>query len=177
MGASSSPSALPGLAILEQTPIIIEKMLSAATGDQLHWKPSKDRWSIGEVLAHLADVEAAVFRPRIQRMLDEKDPLFENYDQEAASAAGKYSSGEARERLKEFCHERDRSLSLLRYAPASLVSRTGRHSLLGPITAGQVMNAWASHDLGHVRQIAELYRACAFFPLLGPFQRCYTLKP
>ena len=177
MSASSAPHTLPELAVLEQTPIILEKMLLAATGDQLCWKPSKGRWSIGEVLAHLADVEAIVFRARIQRMLEEKDPLFEDYDQEAAYATGKYSSGEARERLKEFCHERDRSLSLLRYAPASLASRTGRHVQLGPITATQVMNAWASHDLGHIRQIAELYRACAFFPSMGPFQRYYTLKP
>jgi hypothetical protein len=174
---ASLDNTLPGLAVLEQTPIVIEKILSAAAGDQMQWKPSKDRWSISEVLAHLADVEAAVFRSRIQRMLEEKDPLIENYDQEAAYAAGKYSSGEGRERLKEFCHERDRSLSLLRYAPASLVLRTGRHAQLGPITAAQVMNAWASHDLGHIRQIAELYRACAFFPSMGPFQRYYKLNP
>ena len=177
MAASLDHNTIPGLAVLEQTPIIIEKILSAATIDQMHWKPSKDRWSISEVLAHLADVEAAVFRARIQRMLDEKDPLIENYDEKAASAAGKYSSGDARERLKEFCHERDRSLSVLRYAPAALISRTARHAELGPITAAQVMNAWASHDLGHIRQIAELYRACAFFPSMGPFQRYYTLKP
>lgn len=177
MSPSSDNTTLLGLAVLEQTPIIIEKMLSAATGEQMHWKPSKDRWSISEVLAHLSDVEAAVFRPRVQRMLEEKEPHFENYDQEAAYAAGKYSTGEGRERLKEFCHERDRSLSVLRYAPDSLVSRTGRHAQLGPITVAQVMNAWASHDLGHIRQIAELYRACAFFPSMGPFQRYYTLKP
>ncbi len=28
------------------------------------------------------------------------------------------------------------------------------------------MNEWAFHDLGHIRQIAELYRAHAFYPLL-----------
>ena len=177
MSPDSNLQTLPGLTILEQTPIIIEKMISGATNDHLRWKPSKDRWSISEVLAHLADVDVAVFRARIQRMLDEKDPLFENYDHEAAYAAGKYSSGEGRDRLKEFCHERDRSLSVLRHAPASLLSRTGRHAVLGPITAAQMMNSWASHDLGHIRQIAELYRACAFFPSLGPFQRYYALKP
>ena len=74
MAASPSPDALPGLAVLEQTPIIIEKIIWAANEDQLHWKPAMDRWSISEVLAHLADVEVMGFRERVQKMLDEKNP-------------------------------------------------------------------------------------------------------
>ena len=66
MAATPSPDALPGLAVLEQTPIIIEKIVWAASDEQLHWKPAPDRWSISEVLAHLADVEVAGFRERIQ---------------------------------------------------------------------------------------------------------------
>ena len=53
MAATPSPDALPGLAVLEQTPIIIEKIVWAANDEQLHWKPAPDRWSISEVLAQL----------------------------------------------------------------------------------------------------------------------------
>ncbi len=177
MAATPSPHALPGLAVLEQTPIIIEKVVWAATDEQLHWKPAMDRWSISEVLAHLAEVEVVGFRERIQKMLDRDNPALEAYDQNAAYAAGNYSSGKARDNLKKFCHERDRSLSSLRYVPAAMVSRRGQHSALGSITIGMLMNEWAFHDLGHIRQIAELYRSRAFFPLMGPFQRHYTIKP
>ncbi len=177
MAAVSSPLALPGLPLLEQTPILIEKMLSSANDEQMRWKPAADRWSISEVLAHLADVEQVVFRKRIQMMLDSENPSLENYDQNAAYAAGKYSGGKPRERLRSFSHERDRSLSWLRYVPPVMISRTGQHSELGKVTIGNVLNAWASHDLGHVRQIAELYRAIAFYPSMGPFERYYTLKP
>jgi hypothetical protein len=177
MSAIPSPEALPGLAVLEQAPIIIEKIIWAATEDQLHWKPAMDRWSISEVLAHLADVEVAGFRERVQRMLEKENPRLESYDQNAAYAAGKYSAGQAREHLKQFCHERDRSLSWLRYIPAAKSSRTGQHVALGTITVGQLMHEWAFHDLGHIRQIAELYRSRAFFPRMGPFQCSYTIRP
>ncbi|MGB8801516.1 MAG: DinB family protein [Candidatus Acidiferrales bacterium] len=177
MAATPSPDALPGLAVLEQTPIIIEKIVWAASDEQLHWKPAPDRWSISEVLAHLADVEVAGFRERIQKMLEQKNPELDAYDQNAAYAAGRYSAAKARENLKKFCHERDRSLSALRYVPAGVLARTGQHAKIGPITVGQLMNEWAFHDLGHIRQIAELYRSRAFHPYIGPFQQFYTIKP
>ena len=177
MAAPSSADALPGIPVLEQTPIIIEKIVWSANNDQMHWKPAMHRWSISEVLAHLADVEVIGFRERIQKMLEKNNPALEPYDQNAAYAAGKYSSGKARENLKQFCHERDRSLSMLRYVPALAIARTGQDSQIGQISIGQLMNDWACHDLGHIRQIAELFRSHAFFPSIGPFQRYYTIKP
>jgi hypothetical protein len=177
MAATPSPRTLPGLAVLEQTPIIIEKIIWAASEELMNWKPAMDRWSISEVLAHLAVTESSAFRERIQKMLDQDNPQLEAYDQNAAYAAGNYTGGKPRENLKKFCHERDRSLSWLRYVPATMVARTGQHAEYGHITIGQLMNEWAFHDLGHIRQIAELYRSRAFYPAMGPFQRYYTIKP
>jgi hypothetical protein len=177
MAATPSPDALPGLAVLEQTPIIIEKIVWNASDEQLHWKPALERWSISEVLAHLAEVEVVGFRDRIQKMLEQKNPQLDAYDQNAAYASGRYSAVKARENLKKFCHERDRSLSALRYVPPGVLARPGQHAKIGPITVGQLMNEWAFHDLGHIRQIAELYRSRAFFPYMGSFQQFYTIKP
>ena len=177
MNRMSNPDALPGIPVLEQTPIIIERLVWGATEEQLHWKPAADRWSISEVLAHLADVEVFGFRERVEKMMAEKNPKIAAYDQEAHYAAGKYSKDRAKENLKNFCHERDRSLSALRYVPLQAAARTGQHEKLGPITIGHLMNEWAFHDLGHIRQITELYRANAFYPYAGPFKALYTVKP
>lgn len=177
MNSPASAAALPGLNVLEQTPIIIEKLVSLATEDQLAWKPAMDRWSISEVLAHLADVEVAAFRERVRMMVEQDTPKLEAYDQNAQYAAGKYTEGKAREHLKAFCHERDRSLSMLRYLPENIFTRKGVHSTIGPITVGQLMNEWAFHDLGHIRQISELFRSRAFYPAMGNFQKYYTIKP
>jgi hypothetical protein len=177
MAAIPSPDSLPGLAVLEQAPIIIEKIIWAANDEQMHWKPAMDRWSISEVLAHLAETEVIVFRERIRAMMEQNNPQLEAYDQNASYAAGNYTGSKGRENLKKFCHERDRSLSFLRYVPSSVLQRKGQHAKIGPITVGQVMHEWAFHDLGHIRQIAELYRSRAFYPHSGPFQQFYTIKP
>ena len=177
MVATASPDTLPGIPVLEQTPIIIEKIVWAATEEQMQWKPAMDRWSISEVLAHLADAEVTAFRERVRLMMEKNNPPIEGYDQNAAYAAGKYSNQKGREALKTFCHERDRSLSFLRYVSPAVLARKGEHSKLGTITVAQIMNEWAFHDLGHIRQIAELYRAHVFYPHSGPFQQFYTVKP
>jgi hypothetical protein len=177
MAATPSSDVLPGISVLEQTPIIIEKIVWAATDEQMQWKPAMDRWSISEVLAHLAETEVIAFRERIRVMVEKNNPTLESYDQNAAYAAGNYTGKKGRESLKTFCHERDRSLSFLRYVPSAVLSRKGQHAQLGPITIGHLMNEWAFHDLGHIRQIAELYRSRAFYPQSGPFQQFYTVKP
>jgi len=86
------------LSLLEQTPSSSKKILLDAPDSTLSWKPASDRWSISEVLAHLADVEQAN-RDRTRRMAQEDSPKLESYDQNAIYASGKYSGGSGRERL------------------------------------------------------------------------------
>ena len=164
------------IAILEQSPIIIEKILIAAGPNELHWKPAANRWSIGEVLGHLVDVEK-MFRGRVQKMVKEDNPVIEPYDQEQVAGTGKYSDKPALEFLREFCHERDTSVSWLRYAFPAVGARTGRHAEIGTVSVAQTVSEWAFHDLGHIRQMTELYRARAFWPRLGAAQRYYKINP
>ena len=168
-------SNLPGISLLEQTPIIIEKILLDVPDSTLGWKPAMDRWSISEVLAHLTEYDQ-IFRERIKRIAQENNPAIESYDQNVSYAAGKYN-GLGREHLRNFCHERDRSLSMLRYLPEGALGRTGTHSEIGPVTISDHLHDWAFHDLGHIKQIAELYRARQFYPKMGPYKSYYTVKP
>jgi hypothetical protein len=168
-------SNLPGISLLEQTPIIIEKILLDVPDSTLGWKPAMDRWSISEVLAHMTETDQ-IFRERIRRIAQENTPAIEPFDQNASYAAGKYS-GTGREHLRNFCHERDRSLSLLRYLPEAAIGRAGKHAEIGTITISDHLHEWAFHDLGHIKQIAELYRARQFYPKMGGFKTYYTVKP
>ena len=164
------------ITVLEQSPIIIEKILMAAGPNELHWKPAADRWSIGEVLGHLVDVEK-LFRGRVQKMVKEDNPVIDPYDQNQVAATGKYAEKPALDFLREFCHERDLSVSWLRYAFPAVGARTGRHGEIGTVTVAQTVSEWAFHDLGHIRQMSELYRARAFWPRLGATQRYYKINP
>jgi|GEM_PF-3709412 len=48
-----------------------------------------------------------------------------------------------------------------RTLPRSAGGRKAMHKLAGEITLQQMLHEWAMHDLGHIRQIAELVRAQA----------------
>jgi hypothetical protein len=168
-------SNLPGISLLEQTPIIIEKILLDVPDSTLGWKPAMDRWSISEVLAHMTETEQ-IIRERLRRIAQEDMPSIKSFDQNASYAAGKYA-GLGREHLRNFCHERDRSLSLLRYLPEAALGRAGKHAEIGTVTISDHLHEWAFHDLGHIKQIAELYRARQFYPKMGGFKTYYTVKP
>jgi hypothetical protein len=176
MQPASAGEMQPAIALLEKTPRLLETLLCDLPGELLHWKPAPDRWSISEVLAHLAALEQ-VYAERALRMVAEDSPAIAKYDQPGAAAHGEYSRGSAGENLAFFTRTRRSSLALLVGLPASAGSRTGVHSELGTITLAQVLNEWASHDLGHLRQIAELYRARAFHPHSGPFMKYSNPKP
>jgi DinB superfamily len=115
----------------------------------LQWKPGPDRWSVSEVLAHLADLEQ-VYSERVRRMIAENSPALERYDQVGASAAGAYSRGSALEPLERFAPPRRAIVASLKSVPASAGAPTAKHSEHGVITLSQMLHEWASHDLGHI---------------------------
>ena len=46
--------------------------------------------------------------------------------------------------------------------PAGAGDRIALHKEYGEISLSQMLNEWALHDLGHIRQIAELVRASKY---------------
>ena len=74
MGAASMAFGFRGLPVLEQTPATLRNILSAATKDDMNWVPSRGRWSITMVLAHLADVELNGFVRRFRAIAEEENP-------------------------------------------------------------------------------------------------------
>jgi hypothetical protein len=166
----------PALLLLEKTPILIETMLRDLPEDLLRWKPVPERWSIAEVLGHLADIEM-VYADRTRRMVTEESPALEKYDAAGTVVTGDYVRGSAGENLAFFVKTRRSTVILLRSIPLDSGEREATHSELGNITLHEMLSEWASHDLGHLRQIAELYRARAFHPYAGPFQKYSNPKP
>jgi len=176
MQPASARDMQPAISLLEKTPRLLETMLCDLPGELLHWKPAPERWSISEVLAHLSALEQ-VYAERVLRMVAEDSPAIAKYDQAGAVSRGAYSRGSAGENLALFTRTRRSTLACLMGLPASAGARTGVHSELGSITLSEMLNEWANHDLGHLRQIAELYRAYAFHPHSGPFMKYSNPQP
>src|SRR5215471_17957456 len=176
MQPASATEIQPAISLLGKTPQILETLLGDLSGELLHWKPKPDRWSISEVLGHLAALEQ-VYAERVLRIMTEDSPPFAKYDLAGASARGDYSRGSAGENMAQFTRTRRSTLAMLVGLPASSGARTGVHSELGAVTLTHLLNEWANHDLGHLRQIAEVYRAYAFHPNSGPFMKYSNPQP
>ena len=142
----------------------------------LHWKPAPQRWSISEVLAHMVEIED-LYAARVRRMLAEDAPKFLRYPQPDPDSPNAGTQGDTAEILARFVAMRRNNVAFLNSMPENSGARVGHHSELGLITLLQMLCEWASHDLGHIRQIAELYRARAFYPHAGPFQKYSHPKP
>jgi hypothetical protein len=175
MAAATVPLPVPGIQILEQTPGTLRTLLMKATKDDLDWQPSEERWSISMVLAHLADVETKGFMSRFVAIADRDDPFLPAYDQLLLFRSGTKFDGAAE--LRSFERKRAGTLEWLKSLEASVGTRTGRHENFGPLSFDQLLNEFAFHDLGHIRQVIELYRSHAFYPKMGAFQSYYKINP
>ena len=68
-------------------------------------------------------------------------------------------------------------MEFLRDLPDGVGGRVAVHREAGEITLQQMLHEWALHDLGHVRQIAELVRARRYLAGAGPLGAGYRLEP
>jgi len=173
MQPATATSLQAPISLLEKTPSILEILLRDLPQDLLEWKPVADRWSISEVLAHLTVIES-LYKQRAKLMMLEHSPVLPKFVSHAEREAHQKS---AARHLEEFVALRRAFLAYLHSIPTTAGSRTGRHYEMGTITLSQMLHELANHDLGHLRQIAELYRSYAFYPHAGPFQRYSNPKP
>ena len=167
----------PAVDQLAATPEILRLIMAGVTDEQAQWKPGPDRWSIAEIVEHLSHVEGHLFRARLDRMIAEENPEVQNYDTNEYSASGIYSKRDAEESFAHWEEQREDNLRLLEELEPEALERTAKHSTLGKITLSQMLNSWAYHDVGHVRQIAEIVRTLVYYPRMGPFQAEYQPKP
>jgi hypothetical protein len=162
---------------LASTPEILRLLMEDVPEDLAVEKPAPDRWSLAEVLEHLSHVEGHVFRARLDLILEEDEAEVIPYDEKEYDAAGTYSGRDPEESFAHWEEQREDAVELLRDLPEEAFERTAVHPELGPFTLNHLLHDWVCHDLGHVRQIAELVRAGALISEAGPFAETYTLRP
>lgn len=169
---SPSPLQAP-ISMLEKTPGLLELLLRDIPGEVLDWKPAPERWSIAEVVEHMLMIEK-LYEQRARRIVLEHSPALPKYEPPENHEPIEKT---ARQSLDEFVPLRRAFALFLHSIPAEAAGRTGRHAELGTVTLSQMLHELANHDLGHLRQVAELYRAHSFYPHGGPFQKYSNPKP
>ena len=166
---------LPCLELLEATPAIFRGLMCEISEEDARWKPAPDRFSIAEVLSHLSHSEGHCYRARVDRFLAEEMPEFEPDD--AQMYLDVYKNADPEEDFAHFEDQREANVDLLRSLPAAAGNRKARHREAGEITLVHMLHEWALHDIGHIRQVAELVRARKYLAGAGPLGNEYQLKP
>jgi len=161
--------------MLEATPGILRGLMCEVSGEDARWKPAPDRFSIAEVLAHLSHSEGHCYRARLDRFLLEDRPEFEPDD--AQMYLHLYRDADPEDSFDHFEEQRETNIEHLRKLPASAGDRPAFHREAGEITLAQMLHEWALHDLGHIRQVAELVRARKYLAGAGPMGMPYQLRP
>jgi hypothetical protein len=161
------------ISLLEKMPGILEQLLHDASPEVLQWKPAPERWSIQEGPAHFAVIEQ-LYSERVRRIVMAEDPALAKY---VAPSESEVQQKTARQHLEHFIVLRRAHVVFLHTVPAAAARRKGRHYEMGSISVSQLLHELAHHDLGHLRQLPELYRAPAFYPHAGPFQEFSHPKP
>ena len=170
-----SDNGLPCLDLLETTPRIIRDLMCELSEEDARWKPGPDRFSVAEVLAHLSQSEGECYRMRVDRFVAEDLPSINNDD--AQFHLERYRDRDPEHEFAHFEDQRDSNVEYLRNLPPGAGDRRAIHSEAGEITLAQMLHEWALHDLGHIRQIAELVRARKYLAGAGPLGRWYQLEP
>lgn len=166
---------LPCLDMLEATPGILRGLMSELTEEDASWKPAPGRFSVAEVLAHLSHSEGHCYRMRLDRFMSESLPEFEPDD--ARMYLDLYRGADPKNSFDRFEKQRETNLKYLRDLPAGAGDRLAIHKEHGRISVAQMLHEWTLHDLGHVRQIAEIIRARKYLAGAGPLAASYNLQP
>ena len=166
---------LPCLDFLAATPGILRGLMTELTGEDARWKPAPDRFSVAEVLAHLSHSEGNCYRMRLDRFMAETRPEFESDD--AQMYLDLYRGADPEDAFDQFEDQRESNIEFLRHLPNEAGDRVALHQEFGEITLAQMLHEWALHDLGHIRQVAELVRARKYQAGAGPMAASYQLKP
>ena len=131
---------------------------SALTTPVVDFRPDPARFTIREVLAHLADWDA-VFGGRIKQMLQSENATLVGIDEGEVAIAHDYARADPEECLRRYHDGRAAILVLLSNCVDDDWERQATHTELGSITLEAQAVLISAHDGYHLKQVAEWLKA------------------
>jgi uncharacterized damage-inducible protein DinB len=125
---------------------------------QLSQRPAPGKWSIAEIMAHLADAEL-VIGFRIRLILGANGTPIQAFDQDVWAETFKYARRNPKTSLETFQVLRENNLRLLKSVPKGLWQNYGMHQERGQETVDHIVRMMAGHDLNHLQQVEKIAKA------------------
>jgi hypothetical protein len=143
---------LDPLEVTRATPASLNLLL-APLPDKLTIRPAPGKWSIRDILCHLADAEI-VFAFRLRQTLAEDHPVVQPFDQDNWAAT--YPAYDARMALAAFSAVRQWNLAFIQGLKPADFNKPLNHPERGDMTLRVVVETMAGHDLNHLRQVEAI---------------------
>lgn len=137
---------------------LLRNSVRGLTPAQLDAHPVAGKWSVKEVVCHIADFET-IGSDRIKLAIALDEPLLPGYDENRMAAGLQYGAREVEEELALIEGVRRSTARILRSLPASAFERRGTHSEAGPMTVEALLRRITNHIAHHVKFIEEKRRA------------------
>ena len=137
---------------------VLAALAAGVDEEQARWKPAPEKWSILEVVNHLADEEVEDFRTRIDLTLHQPGAPWPPIDPQGWATARGYNERGLAGSLDRFLAARRDSLAWLGRLRDADWSTAYVHPKAGRITAGDLLTSWVAHDHIHIRQLNRLHR-------------------
>ena len=141
--------------VQRQTPALLAQLTDGVAESKLYERPEASKWSVAEVVAHLADAEIGCSW-RYRQMIEQSGCPLSPYDQELWNTLGDYGSRRVEESLPLFRLLRENNLRMLDRLTAEQWESFGMHAERGRMTVRDLVQQIAGHDLNHVDQIRKI---------------------
>src|SRR5262249_54425178 len=122
---------------------------------QLARRPAPGKWSIAEIVAHLADAEIAIAW-RLRQILSNNGNPGQAFHQDAWATTVHYPPRHPKESPELYRVLREANLAMLKAAPRQLWENYGVHQERGNESIGHIVRMIAGHDLNHLRQVEQI---------------------
>src|SRR5215831_11282082 len=146
------------LAVLRETPSALHHAIVGLSPKLLQHPEQEGKWSIAQVLQHLADAEL-VWGWRARLILAQDRPTITGYDQDLWAGRLRYADADAHEALHLFEVVRRANLRIIERATPGDLHRVGVHVELGEESLEHMLRLNAGHDLLHRRQVDRIRKS------------------
>jgi uncharacterized damage-inducible protein DinB len=143
------------LRVQRETPKKLAALIRKLNPRQLRRKPAPDKWSISEILAHLADAEI-VGAWRLRQILGKNGASIQAYDQDKWATVFDYAHRSPKDSLQLFQSVRAANLAMLKALPKEFWNNYGTHEERGQESIAHIVKLFAGHDLNHLGQIERI---------------------
>lgn len=140
----------------EKSPKEIAAAVSGLPPAALRYKPAPEKWSILEILGHLADIEI-VYGYRLRQMLADEKPVMAPMDQDAWAKHLGYMEALAPELVAAYGLNRHQNVRLLKRLTLADLEKSAFHpEYQKNQTVAELVERMSGHGTNHLGQIEKL---------------------